>query len=137
MRSTDTAFSLFIGLGRLIKSRMHAHACPTLPQLETLDFIARTPHAPTMRELAGHLRIKAPSATVLVDELVRARLVVRAHGTLDKRAVGLALTAHGRRMLKQSTARREKVIGQLLKPLSARDRAALNRILARIIATNQ
>jgi len=120
--------------GRLIRSRMSAHPSPSLPQLEALHFIA--PEHRTMRALAAHLKVKAPSATALVAELARAGLITRSTGA-DRREVMLALTAKGTKVLRTSVARRAKVIHDILLPLPARDRKAFDRILRTIICSNR
>ena len=123
-------------LGRLIRSRMHAYPTPSMPQLEALHFVHGRGPA-TMRELAAHLKIKAPSATALVGELCRAGMLSRSTGTADRRSVMLRLTARGARQLRLSIARRQKVIAELLSPLPPGERARFNRILETVVSANR
>ena len=133
-----TTFSLMSEFGRLMKSRMRqpdAPDCPSMPQVEVLQFVSER-KSPTMRDLALYLKVKAPSATSLAGELVRAKLLSRVSGTADRRQVRLAITPKGAASLAKATARRKKVIGSLLSPLGERDRAEFNRILQTILSNN-
>ena len=129
----DTTFSLMFEFGRVIRARMSRYPSPSLPQLEALHHVNEHPRE-SMRALAAHLKIKAPSATALVDELVRARLIRRERSRDDRRAITLALTPQGSRVLRQSIERRKNVIGDVLSPLPERDRAEFNRILEVIVS---
>lgn len=132
----NTTFALMFEFKRLIRARMRDQVCPSLPQLEVLHFVSENA-APTMRELAAHLKIAAPSATALADELVRAKLIARTQSPEDRRRVTLELTAQGKRELRSSIARREKIINQVLAPLSSRDRDEFNRLLQVLVSTNR
>lgn len=52
--------------------------------------------APTMQELAAHLKLDKSSITGLVDRAERRGLVLRAPSSSDRRAVHVALTKAGR-----------------------------------------
>ncbi len=123
--------------GRLIRCRMQSYASPTLPQLETLQFVAEHSDRPTMRELAAYLKVKAPTATALVDELAKAKLIERLSGKTDRREVSLGLTAAGKTRLKEHLARKSKVLSEVLTPLSVRDRKEFNRLLEVIVSSNR
>lgn len=118
-----------------MRRRMGEYVALSLAQVEALHYISER-GMPLMRDLAGHLRIKAPSATALAAELVRAGLVKRTAGTGDRRQVSLALTAKGAQTLKETVARKREVIAEVLSPLSAGDRREFDRILERIIKAN-
>lgn len=135
-KSNDTTFGLMFEFGRLIRSRMAPAPC-SLPQLEALHFVADHERRPTMRELATHLKVKAPTATALVDELVRTGYLERAPEAADRRRVTLGLTAAGRRMFKDSVERRVRVIESVLEPLSHKDREAFNRVLHIIVSSQR
>ena len=85
-------------------------------RFETLRFIAEL-REPTMQDIARHLRVRAPSATSLVRNLVSAGLAARCTVRADKRVVRIQLTRHGVRALaayqKRSTAIMHKVFSKL------------------------
>jgi DNA-binding MarR family transcriptional regulator len=130
-----TTFSLISEFGRPLKSRMReqgAPECPSMPQVEVLQAVAEH-DSPTMHEIALLLKVKAPSATALVGELVRAGLLMRESDASDRRQVRLAMTRKGVAALEAAVARRKKVISSVLSPLEARDRAQFNRLLQKIL----
>ena len=124
--------------GRLMKSRMregNVSDCPSLPQVEVLQFVSEQGN-PTMRDLAMYLKVKAPSATSLVDELVQTQLLLRESDAADRRQVRLALTRKGMTSLATAVAQRKKVITSLLSPLETGDREQFNRLLQKILTYN-
>ena len=138
MKHEPTTFSLMSEFGRLIRSRMRADGpqpYPSMPQVEVLQFVSG--HAsPTMRDLALYLKVKAPSATSLVEELVQTGLLMRESDASDRRQVRLAMTRKGTVSLATAVARRKKVISSVLSPLEASDRAQFNRLLQKILTHN-
>lgn len=88
----------------------------TMAQLKALFTIDREPGT-TVSGLSERLGIKPPAASLLVDKLVRARLVVRQAHSGDGRRVVLLLTPRGAalatRLRHGSQSRLEGWIGQL------------------------
>jgi DNA-binding MarR family transcriptional regulator len=105
-------------------------------RLETLRFIAGS-NDPTMREVALHLHVEAPSATSLIATLHRAGLVERKAGTRDKRVTRVHLTPKGNRILqnylRQSKILMERVFGKL----SEKEIRSLTVLLERLIAAHR
>ncbi len=133
-KQIDTA-ALMFELGRLMKSRLSVFGLPTMQQLEALRFVAER-EQPTMRELASYLMVKAPTATSLAADLVKARLVARGSSG-DRRLVRLKLTQGGKKALELSTIKRRKVITDLLETLSNKDKEEFKRILSTIVSNNR
>ena len=122
-QETETTFSLMFEFFRLVKSRVRAAApatCPPLTQLEALEFIANK-EAPSMRDVALYLKIKAPSATSLVEELAREGFLRRSADPRDRRQVRLAVTDKGKRMLERMLHERKKILLSVISPLEAQD----------------
>lgn len=83
-------------------------------------------HGPLrMGELADRESIRMPTATSLVDGLIKADLVSRAADPTDRRAVVVDLTPHGRQVLTTVRAQREDAVSAALAKLSPAHRAAL------------
>jgi len=82
--------------------------------------------------LATLLSISAPAVTQLTDRLVRKQLIERLPVETDRRAVAVALTAGGRRVVDAFRRRRHEVFARALDRLSQDDRVyvieALNKI---------
>ncbi len=106
-----------------------------MQQVEVLQFVSGDA-SPTMRDLALYLRVKAPSATSLVDELVQAGLIMRESDASDRRQVRLGMTSKGSAALATAVAQRKKVISSFLSPLEAQDRTQFNRLLQKILTHN-
>lgn len=134
MKETNATISLFLEAGRLIRSRMDRSMPLPFAQCELLRLVSEK-DSPTMRDIARYFKIAAPSATSLVDELVRAGQLQRVRDAHDRRQVRVALTRKGREALKEVTARRKKVLAGIIAPLSIKDRGDFDRILSKILAS--
>jgi len=70
----------------------------SIPQFRTLRFIHVSPQA-CLSDLADHLGLTLPSASKLVDGLVKQALVLRQPSGTDRRRLVLALTLPGKKMI--------------------------------------
>lgn len=106
-------------------------ASVSLPQLESLRYVAETPHC-TMRQIAAHFGITPPSATSLVAALAKEGWVERIPDERDRRVIRIRVTAAGRNILKNEfrdiTERMKVVFGHL----PDRDQLELTRILEKL-----
>lgn len=134
MKAQNNTVPLFTDVSLLIKSRMQRSLPRPFSQCQALWFIAEEGR-PNMQEVAKHFKITAPSATFLVDELVRAGLIARKASSKDRRKVELVLTPKGKRESKALTQKRTKVLSGIFAHLSDADRTELNRLLKKILAT--
>ena len=134
MKTFSATIALFTDVGFLIKSRLQRSLPLPFAQCQTLSFVAERQH-PNMRDVARHFKIAAPSATFLVDELARGGLIKRRADSTDRRKIELELTAKGKTTLKTYMETRHKVLNRMFKALSESDRADLNRILTKILAS--
>jgi DNA-binding MarR family transcriptional regulator len=91
---------------------------------------------PTMNELARLLDLDKSSVTGLVDRAERRGLVVRAPSPADRRSVHVKLTADGRSLVSAAAARFAADVCAVLGPLPERERAALDRIVSRLLVAH-
>jgi DNA-binding MarR family transcriptional regulator len=133
MKASNGTVPRFTEVGLLIKSRMQSALPLPLAQCQALWFVAERKR-PGMQDVAKYFKITAPSATFLIDELVRGGYLARRANTGDRRKVELALTPKGKKEFKTLLVKRKKVLDGVFKPLSAADRTDLDRILKKIIA---
>ncbi len=120
---------LMIAFGRLIRAEMAKHlGSLSLLHLQTLQFVAEAGN-PTMREVAAYLKVSAPSATELINGLVKGKCLTRTVDAHDRRKVRLSASAAGKRTLKNAEVKKAKAFAAVIKPLSPRDRAQLINIL--------
>lgn len=139
MKTTDTTASLFTEVGVLIKSRMQAAVSMPFSQCQTLWFVAKHAHeskAISMQDVAKYFKIRAPSATFLVEELVRGGFITRTINSKDRRKVELALTPKGKRAFKTFEIKRSAILSKLFGRLEEKDRTELNRILRKMIESS-
>jgi DNA-binding MarR family transcriptional regulator len=107
----------------------------TLPQYHLLDPLARAGALP-VGVLADEAGVAAPTATKMLDGLVRARLVERAAAPHDRRVVLISLTRAGHEALAAKRERVKAVRAEIQAQLSETERdqaAALLRRLAAIV----
>lgn len=132
----SNALSLFFAVRGVMRTRL-AQGKKLDPsawlRLETMRFISEH-DGPSMRSLAAHLSITAPSATSLVSGLVRDGLVAREIDARDRRASRLVLTAKGKAALARKFARGTELLAPLFAPLSSEELATFTRLLSRLKA---
>jgi DNA-binding MarR family transcriptional regulator len=87
----------------------------------------------TMTMLAEKLYIALPTATVLIDKLVKGKLVKRNYDSSDRRIITLALTPIGTEVLKKSLGAKLTKMNIILKNISKEDRVTLKRILSDLL----
>ena len=91
-------------------------------------------HEPTrLGVVAQHLRIAPRSVTDVVDSLESRGFVTREPDPSDRRATQVSLTTQGRRVLDELDEARRADHEGYFADLSERDRAALARILGRLV----
>jgi DNA-binding MarR family transcriptional regulator len=83
---------------RAIRAEMRRQGAPLLsvPQIRSLAFLHRSPGA-CLSDLAGHLGVSCPTASALVDRLVKRGMVIRAADPQERRRLLLTLTPLGAR----------------------------------------
>lgn len=96
----------------------------TLAQYRALVVIAsRGPLRPA--DLAAELDVTPSTATRLCDRLSRKQLIERAHRESDRREVELSLSADGRKLVNEVTARRRRDLRRILSSIPAEEQAQL------------
>lgn len=104
----------------------------TSSQFQGLNFIRQ--HAGcSAKALSEGLNIAIPSATRLVDRLVRKNLVTRCENANDRRLVKLAATATGEAVLQKVRAAHLARLQQALTSLSPTEQAQLLTLLERFL----
>ena len=129
-----STLSRFFAISRHIRSKM-ARFIPqscTSGQIELLSLLSQKKLL-TMREIARHFKITAPTATVLVNEMVKAGYIERRSNASDRRQVRISLSAKGEKISKTIAQKKAEVFEELFKSLSPKERAELDHILDTII----
>ncbi len=135
--SFEELSTLFFSVRQVVRANLpEAQSDPNAwLHFETMKFIASS-EAPTMREVAAHLRITAPSATSLVNHLVARKFVRQTVCATDKRIKRLSLTTLGKRRLSEHCARSTEALRRVFSRVPHGELEALARALRRVRAVH-
>jgi len=126
---------MILGIGRAIRKQAEEASRRgrrlSIIQIETLRII-REHRGILMKDLAGQLFISPPSATTLVDELVKKRLAQRSYDKKDRRLVLISLTPKGKMGLEKSLKGKMEWIRGKIKLLSGNEKKNLLKILEKL-----
>jgi MarR family transcriptional regulator, organic hydroperoxide resistance regulator len=123
-------------MSRLMVDQLQKHLSEldlTLPQIQVLRILHRQGTVPTGK-LAQCLRISAPATTQLTDRLLRKGLIERRSSADDRRAVLVALSDSGQRLIDRFRERRNAVFGAALSQLSEAEQSQVVASLQKVIA---
>lgn len=84
-------------------------------------------------ELAARLSIHQSTCSLLVDKLVRAKLIAKTRSKTDQRRIGLSLSARGRQVLKRAPGPPEGVLPEAVAGLPAATVRTLYRCLRGVV----
>ena len=104
----------------------------TIPQLETLRFLVENKSS-TMNDLAAYFKVKAPSATAMIEHLHKKGLVNRKVDPSDRRTVHVFPTAKAAKFFSFFTKIKVRVFDKVLAGLSVEDKKKLTVILKKLI----
>lgn len=132
MKDIDEFVDLVFVINRLTKEGLeNEKGSPSYIQLQALSFISRQ-KKPIIKSVAEYLNITAPSATFLINNLIKLELVNRLHNTQDKRMVHLVISKKGEKELAKSFLKSKKHLYKKLSLLSAKERQSFILILKKI-----
>ncbi|HEX8140984.1 MAG TPA: MarR family transcriptional regulator [Pyrinomonadaceae bacterium] len=104
----------------------------TLLQAQVLRLLRRGPVL--TGQLAVELGISAPAITQLTDRLMRKQLIERRASAADRRAISIALTAKGKRLVDQFRQRRRDIFNEALKSLDEPEQSQVASAMEKIVA---
>lgn len=131
MNSTDSIIDLSFRLTRIMRQRMfkmRSRSPLNLMQLHTLGWIAES-RGVTMKELAEHLRISSPSATVFVQRLVMMGLLQRFEDPKNRKLVRLKISRKGQALCREHMEKAQDAMRKIFGIISPSDQKELARIL--------
>lgn len=100
-------------------------------QLETLRYVAEKGN-PSMKDIADYLCITPPSATSLINGLVKTKQLERVFDKDDRRLIRLAVTAKGRGTLEDGFKKITRRMQAVLSKLNEKERSDLIKILEKL-----
>ncbi len=134
METNEKLLSVIFNVGRLIREEIHTSKCLTDftdSEFETLKFV-RDKETTTMKSIAGHLHIKPPSVTPIIDNLVKKGNLKRVKTKDDRRLVYIALTKEGHITLQKKYKKIRNTIRKVFSKLSDKDKKTLIKIFSKI-----
>lgn len=136
-KTAQEMYSLAFSMGRILREQSMRltnrpiHSFPSA-YIETACFIAAH-EAVTMKELAGYLHIKPPSATAIVDQMLRAKLIQRFHSGTDRRTVLLKITTFGKRIMRERVAIADQIMKKTFSVLNKNEQKIFIKLLKKIV----
>ena len=103
----------------------------TMIQITALIAIAHGQN--TMGDIANELNITLPSATSLIERLVKGEYVKRVHNPHDKRVVQIELTEKGKELLKKGLENKVEKMKFMLSKLTEEERNMILSLLEKIL----
>ena len=131
----DRLATLILNMGKHIREETAGKGLSpfTALRIEALRYIA-SEHGPTMRELANHFSITPPSATTLVQGLVKEGALERVPDTTDRRITRLKLTPQGKRALTAGSKELTRHMKQVFTKLTPQEQTTLVAIFEKLTA---
>jgi DNA-binding MarR family transcriptional regulator len=128
MRSDSTKIlSLMFAIGR----QMRDEGKNSMLHFQTLRYVQERGN-PFMQDVAGYLCVTPSAATLLIDGLVKEKLLSRSFDIRDRRAVRVTLTESGKRFLARGIRKKMDKLKKIFAVLTAKERARFIVILQKI-----
>lgn len=135
----EELISLMFIMGRVmrdkISKKMGNGRANSMLEFETLRYV-KDNGQPHMREVARNFHVTPPAATLLIDTLVKEKLLARVLDPKDRRSVRVSVTARGRQMLDRGVTKKVNELKKILGLLTPVERSQFAAILKKIIKTN-
>jgi len=126
---------LIFKTSRLIREQLKKekrHSDPfSILRLEALRYIAEKKN-PLMKEIADYFCITPPSATSLINPLVKSGMLERIYDKNDRRAIRLSITLKGRKELKKGFDKINNNMKKILNQLNINEQRNLIKILEKL-----
>lgn len=126
--------SLLFTIGRRLRDEgwKHRKRGPySMLHFQTLRYVEEK-GAPLIHDVAEYLCITPPAATLLIEGLVKDKLIDRSFDKKDRRAVRLTLTKRGKIFITKGIEKRMNKLKRLFAVLTAREQKAFIAILKKI-----
>ena len=128
--------SLVFTMGRVMRDTIHKNAdygqCGSLLGFETLRYVEESGR-PHMREIARNFHVTPPAATLMIDSLVKGKLLKRILDPTDRRSVRVSLTPYGKKLLARGITKKVNGLKKIFGVLTPAERAQFAAILKKII----
>jgi DNA-binding MarR family transcriptional regulator len=131
--------SLMFVMGRFMRDKMQKSGnneyCNSLLDFETLRYI-KDNERPYMKDVAKNFHVTPPAATLLIDNLVKEKLLIRLIDPQDRRSVRLGLTKKGSELFEKSMIQKAVQFKKIFGVLTPAERTQFALLLKKIINNN-
>ncbi len=93
----------------------------SFPQMVALDYAAHHPRV-TMTDLSKVLSIRLSSTTVLVDRLIREKMLSRGRDEKDRRVVWVSVSPRGKKVIAQIMGQKRRSLREIFSVLTTGER---------------
>ncbi len=124
--------SLLFCIGRRLRDERRAYS---MLHFHTLRYVQEEGR-PFMHDVACYLCVTPPAATLLIDGLIKDKLLARSFDKKDRRAVHVTLTARGKAFLTQGIRKKAVQLKKMFAVLTPKERATFVAILEKIAREN-
>ncbi|HRY62188.1 MAG TPA: MarR family transcriptional regulator [Candidatus Paceibacterota bacterium] len=134
MEIDEKLMSVIFETSRVVKARIQKASIGrsfSYGQMHVLNFI-ETKGGANMKEVAGFLRVKPPTATAITDGLVKSGMLTRLGGRKDRRVVKMEVTIKGKKFLSDSFKVASGELKNMFSCLGQKDKVSLIKILSKI-----
>jgi len=128
----DRIISLIFTTRRMTHEQKEPHKGKNCSFLHLIALKYVQEQKPLMKEIAGFLGVAPPSATSMVNTLIRSELVHRQAEAGDRRSVRIAITKKGEKFLEAHKKRMAEKMREKLGRLTATEQQQLEKILTKI-----
>lgn len=137
--SMEELISLVFTMGRLVRDKVHKKPdtgpCSSLLSFETLRYVEESGQ-PHMRDIARNFHVTPPAATLMIDGLVKGKLLKRILDPKDRRSVRVSLTPYGKKLLSRGTTKKVNELKKIFGVLTPAERIQFAAIIKKIIKNN-
>jgi len=130
-KSISGLVDLIFSTSRLLKEKVkceHKNLQLSFVNIGMLRYIEEHGN-PTMKEIADHFLISAPSVTSMVEMLIKSDHLMRVTDPNDRRVVRVSMTENGKKEFERILENVKSKIGEVLNNLAKDDLEKLNNIL--------
>ena len=105
----------------------------SVPQMDILRFLSEH-ESLTLTELASHVGVSKPSASVMIDTMERHGLIARTVPENDRRSIAIRLTPKSRKLVEAIAEKKKQLIEKLLEKLETPERKRLEALLTALLS---
>ena len=130
-RIEDLLFAFQKKIFKAIRDEVKSLNC-SIPQGELIKHLSEH-ESMSLSDIARHLGITKPSASVMIDGMENRGLVRRETPKEDRRSTLITLTPKSQALVKKIAAKKKNVIGVLMKKMNKKEQSELSTLLTKLL----